>query len=158
MRYHISPAGVAFIKSFEQCKLAAYKIANDPWTIGWGNTFYENGKPVKQFDLISQERADQLFLNVLASFEMGVNQLVTATISQKQFDALVSFAYNAGLDIDSNTIAEGLGDSTLLKKVNANPNDPTIHYEFMKWVNKGTIFETGLTRRRRGESEMYYSA
>ena len=53
-------------------------------------------------------------------------------------------------------IAEGLGDSTLLKKVNANPNDPTIRYEFMKWISKGTIFEKGLRKRRKEEADMYF--
>jgi lysozyme len=153
---HISQKGIDFIKGFETCKLKAYKIGNDAVTIGWGNTFYENGQPIQLGQTITQERANQLFLNILASFEKGVSQLVTSNINQNQFDSLVSFAYNVGLDIDSDTIAEGLGDSTLLKKVNSNPNDPTIRNEFMKWVNKGTIFEQGLTRRRKGEADIYF--
>jgi lysozyme len=65
------------------------------------------------------------------------------------FDALVSFSYNLGLG--------NLDKSTLLKKVNANPSDATIRLEFMKWVNKGSSFEKGLTRRRKAEADLYFT-
>lgn len=152
-----SSKGIDLIKSYEQCRLKAYQVTGDRPTIGWGNTFYENGNPVKLGDIITQERADRLFLNTLAMYEKGVSQLVYSNINQNQFDALVSFAYNVGLDIDEDTKAEGLGDSTLLKKVNKNPNDPTIRNEFVKWISKGTIFEKGLTKRRKSESDLYFS-
>ncbi len=154
----ISKKGIALIKSFEQCKLQAYKIKTDPWTIGWGNTFYRNGKPVKKGDSITQLQADDLFQFWLGAFSKEVEMLVTTEVNQNQFDALVSFAYNCGTDIDADTIAEGLGDSTLLKKVNRDPNDPTIRDEFMKWISKGSIFETGLKRRRSAEANLYFSS
>jgi hypothetical protein len=47
-------------------------------------------------------------------------------VNQVQFEALVSFTYNVG--------TSAFHTSTLLKKVKANPNDPTIRDEFMKWV------------------------
>lgn len=152
----VSPQGIAFIKKHESCKLKAYKVGSDRPTIGWGNTFYEDGTPVKLGDKITQERADKLFLIKLGEFEKDVNNLLKVTVSQNQFDTLVSFAYNVGSDIDTDTKAEGLGDSTLLKKVNANPNDPSIRNEFMKWVSKGSIFEKGLTKRRKEEADMYF--
>lgn len=157
MSLTISHKGITLIKSFESCELKAYQKKGDRPTIGWGNTFYLNGTPVKLGDTITQSEADKLFLNIVKSFEKDVNQLVKSEINQNQFDALVSFAYNLGSDIDLDTIAEGLGDSTLLKKVNLNPNDPTIKGEFMKWVSKGTIFEKGLTRRRAAEYAHYVS-
>lgn len=147
--------GIQLIKSFEACKLKAYLDSKKIPTIGWGNTYYENGIAVKLGDIITQERADRLFLNILAIFEKGVEQLTTSTINENQKAALISFAYNVGLDIDADTKVEGLGDSTLLKKVNKNPNDPTIRNEFMKWVNKGSSFEKGLTRRREAEWKLY---
>jgi lysozyme len=153
----ISSRGIDLIKSYEKCKLKAYQVKGDRPTIGWGNTFYENGNPVKLGDVITQERADRLFANILAMYEKGVSQLVFSNINQNQFDALVSFAYNVGLDIDEDTKAEGLGDSTLLKKVNTNPNDPAIRNEFMKWVSRGTILEKGLTKRRKTEADLYFS-
>jgi lysozyme len=153
----VSPQGIVSIKKHESCKLKAYKVGSDRPTIGWGNTFYEDGTPVKLGDTITQDRADKLFLAKLADFEKDVNNLLEVVVNQGQFDALVSFAYNVGSDIDADTKAEGLGDSTLLKKVNANPDDPSIRNEFMKWVSKGSIFEKGLTKRRKEEADAYYS-
>jgi len=62
------------------------------------------------------------------SFAPAVDSLVgsNVVITQENFDALVSFAYNLG--------SGALGGSTLLKKVKADPNDETIRDEFMKWV------------------------
>lgn len=151
----INTEGIQLIKSFEACKLKAYLDSKKIPTIGWGNTFYENGTKVKLGDTITQERADRLFLNILAIFEKGVDQLITSNVNENQRSALISFAYNVGLDIDADTKVEGLGDSTLLKKVNANPGDLTIKNEFLKWVNKGSSFEKGLTRRRLGEWNLY---
>ena len=70
---------------------------------------------------------------------------------------MVSFAFNVGSDIDVDNIPEGLGDSTLLRKVNANPNDPSIAREFIKWNKAGGRVLDGLTKRRIQESELYFS-
>lgn len=99
------------------------------WTIGYGNTRYEDGTPVKKGDTITQARADDLFeYFVDLDFAPAVDSLVGngVTLKQQQFDALVSFTYNVGTG--------NFGSSTLLKKVKVNPNDPTIRDEFMKWV------------------------
>lgn len=58
-----------------------------------------------------------------------VAKLIKSKITQNQFNTLVSLAYNIGVG--------AFGRSTLLRKVNANPNDPTIGAEFLKWVNAG---------------------
>jgi len=152
-----SQKGKAFIESFEQCILHPYLDGKKIATIGVGNTWYPNGKKVTMKDPpITKEFADQMFGTILAMFEKDVNFLLqNHVVTQNQFDALVSFAYNVGPDIDADTIAEGLGDSTLLKKVLANPNDPTIFAEFMKWVSKGTVNEKGLTARRSAEATIY---
>ena len=70
-------------------------------------------------------------------------------ISQSQFDALVSFAYNLG--------PNSLKSSTLLKKVNANPSDPTIKDEFLKWTKAGGKVLKGLVLRREAEAALYFS-
>jgi lysozyme len=156
-------------KPFEGCKLEAYLCPAKKWTIGWGNTFFEDGTPVKRGDKITQLRAETLHLYKLAEFESGVRRLVKSRCTDFQLAALVDFAYNVGLDIDADTIAEGFGDSTLLRLVNANPNDPRIFKyvldkdgiaktgscEFLRWVNKGTSFERGLRRRNQARCDMY---
>ena len=58
-----SNEGIKLIKRFEGCKLKAYKCAAGVTTIGYGNTFYENGNKVLIQDVISQERAEELLLS-----------------------------------------------------------------------------------------------
>lgn len=70
-------------------------------------------------------------------------------ISQEQFDALVSFAYNLG--------PSALRRSTLLKKVNRNPNDKGIGYQFKRWVRANGRILKGLQRRRNEEAQLYFS-
>lgn len=136
----------------------AYPDSKTIWTIGWGSTFHKNGKRVKQGDKLTKAQVDELFNIDVAKFSQGVQFLLKGkAVTQQQFDALVSFGYNVGLDIDDDTKAEGLGDSTLLKKVLANPNDPSIKDEFIKWRNKGTSFEKGLLRRRLAEAHYYFT-
>ena len=85
-----------------------------------------------------------------------MNKLLKVKLNDDQLSALVSFAYNVGLDIDADFIAEGLGDSTLLKKVNANPNDPSIEKEFLKWTKSGGKILRGLVLRRQEEANLYF--
>lgn len=143
--------GIALIKSYEKCRLKAYDDSTGVWTIGWGNTFYEDGDKVKPGDVITQARADYLFQFILADFEKRVYGLLKVAVTPSQFDALVSFAYNVG------TSAKGLGGSTLLKKVNKDPFDPTIEKEFLKWNKAGGKVLNGLTKRRQAEADLYFS-
>lgn len=153
----LSEKGEQLIKHFESCKLEAYQDVKGIWTIGWGNTSYEDGRRVKKGDRITQQRADELFKRVVQSFVNDVNYLLKGrSVLQHQFDSLVSFAYNVGSDIDADDLAEGLGDSTLLKYVLANPDDPRIPTEFLKWVNSGGVKRVpGLVRRRKSEAHYY---
>lgn len=144
----LNKAGADLIKAFEGCKLDAYKCSANKETIGYGNTFYEDGTPVKMGDRITKERAESLFELIADSFASKVKPLVTANVNSNQFDALVSFAYNCGI--------ANLKSSTLLRKVNANPNDPTIRAEFEKWNKAGGKVLAGLTRRRKAEADLYF--
>lgn len=144
----LNKAGADLIKSFEGCKLEAYKCSANKETIGFGNTFYEDGSPVKMGDKITQDRADSLFELIADSFASKIKPLVTANVNSNQFDALVSFAYNCGI--------ANLKNSTLLKKVNANPYDPTIKAEFEKWNKAGGKVLAGLTKRRKAEADLYF--
>jgi lysozyme len=150
--------GYLLITKFEGFSAKPYLCSAAVPTIGYGSTFYEDGSKVTITDKpITKERAIDLFKVVADKFAKEVTKLVVSNINQNQFNALVSFAYNVGSDIDTDTIAEGLGDSTLLKKVNKNPNDLTIRYEFLKWNKAGGKIVTGLTRRRNEEASIYFS-
>ena len=146
---NLNDKGKDLIKLFEGCKLVAYKCSAAKDTIGYGNTFYENGTPVKPGDKITQERANELFEIIAKDFADKVKPLIKSAVTPNQFAALTSFAYNAGIG--------NLKSSTLLKKVNANPNDPTIAQEFAKWVRANNKVLAGLTRRREAETKLYFT-
>ncbi|OJW84247.1 MAG: hypothetical protein BGO69_02710 [Bacteroidetes bacterium 46-16] len=144
-----------FIKSREGLKLNAYRDSAGIWTIGYGIIHYEDGSPVKRGDVITQERADKLLEDEIIKKSLKVNAAIKSTkLSQNQFNALVSFAYNVGTG--------ALLSSTLLKKVLANRNDPTIRASFLVW-NKAHVDGklkpiAGLTARRKAEADLYFSA
>ncbi len=144
----LNKEGADLIKEFEGCKLKAYQCSAKKWTIGYGNTFYEDGSPVLPGHAISKEKADQLFEIIADEFASKVAKLVPSHITPNQFGALVSFAYNCGI--------VNLQKSTLLKKVIANPNDPSIRAEFLKWNKAGGKVLAGLTRRRESEANLYF--
>jgi lysozyme len=142
--------GLELIKSFEGLKLKPYLCSAKVPTIGYGNTFYENKTKVTLKDsAITEQRAVELLLWSLKGFEQYVDSYCVDIITQNQFDALVSFCYNLG--------PANLKSSTLLKKVNANPNDPTIRAEFLRWNRAGGRPLAGLTRRRTAEADLYFS-
>ena len=143
----INKAGKDLIKKFEGCKLKAYKCPANVWTIGFGNTFYEDGTKVKEGDAITQERADELFDIIISDFVRMTDALVKSDVTENNFSALVSFTFNVGTG--------NLKKSTLLKKVNANPKDPSIKAEFMKWTRANNVVLKGLVRRREAEAKLY---
>ena len=141
--------GIDLIKRFEGFRSKPYKCSAGVPTIGYGATFYTNGKRVTMADpAISEEDALSLLAEMLKKFEQYVDSYCIDTITQNQFDALVSFCYNLG--------PANLKASTLLKKVNLNPNDETIRAEFMKWNKAGGRALKGLTLRRTAEADLYF--
>lgn len=141
--------GTGLIKKFEGLRLKAYKCPVGVWTIGYGSIFYENNTKVQEGDKITIERADQLLWFMIDKFESSVMGLVTSNINDNQLGALTSFAFNVGIG--------AFGKSTLLKKVNANPNDPNIKKEFSRWTRAGGQVLQGLVKRRQAEAELYFS-
>ena len=138
-----SPKGIALIKEFEGQRLKAYKGPGGVWTIGYGHT-----AGVKPGMLISKAQAEEYLKADLIAFERYLNGLGLA-LNQNQFDALVSFIYNVGTGNFSN--------STLLRKVRANPQENSIMDEFLRWVySKGRVLP-GLQRRRLAEMKLYFS-
>ena len=150
--------GYQFIREFEGWSSKPYLDSVGVPTIGFGNTFYPNGAKVTMKDkTISLSQGIGLHKFVADMFAKEVTTLLKQPVNQNRFNALVSFAYNLGSDIDADSIPEGLGDSTLLRKVNANPNDPTIANEFMKWNKADGKVLKGLTNRREAEVKLYFT-
>lgn len=150
---NLNPA-YTIIKEFEGLYLKAYKDPVGIATIGWGSIRHPNGKPVQMGDVITTEQAQQYLEHEVMGFVKSVESLIKVECNDNQFCALVSFAYNVGADIDADSIAEGLGDSTLLKKLNAKDYLGAAD-EFFKWNKAGGKVLNGLTRRRKMERELF---
>jgi lysozyme len=141
--------GYLFITKHEGLKLKPYLCPAKIPTIGYGNTYYADGKRVTLLDKqITKQEALEMFKEIANKFAKRVDTLVTSNITQNQFNALVSFAYNVGTG--------NFASSTLLKKVNKNPNDLTIKAEFLKWNKAGGKVINGLTNRRIDEADLYF--
>jgi lysozyme len=149
MNFKISALGLALIKSFEGLSLKAYRDQVGVLTIGYGttNSVLPKDKKIVLGQVIDLVTAEQyLTLAVDSIFSIEVNRLVKVNIDQKQFDALVCFAYNCGVD--------HLTSSTLLKKLNAG-DFAGAQKEFLKWNQAGGVAVRGLTRRRLAEAFLF---
>jgi lysozyme len=146
----VSKTGLELIKKYEGFRANPYKCPAGVPTIGYGATYYPDGKRVKMTDApVTEKQATEMLKTMLVGFEKAVDTYCIDTINQNQFDALVSFAYNVGTN--------ALKNSTLLKKLNVNANDPTIKDEFKKWVKAGGKTLKGLVTRRNEEADLYFS-
>ena len=145
-----SDAGVSLIKTFEGFRAKPYRCPAGIPTIGYGATFYPDGRKVSMNDpAITEARATELLRNMLDGFERGVLRLVAVPLAQHEFDALVSFAYNVGI--------EALAGSTLLKRLNANDKKGAAD-QFLRWNRSDGRVMSGLTRRREAERAMFLGA
>ena len=137
-------AGLNIIKSSEGCRLTAYADAGGIPTIGYGHT----GADVVLGDTITQDRADTLLISDISRFEKGVGALVSITtpLTSNQFSALVSFAFNVGLNT--------LKHSTLLRKLNEGDYEGAAN-EFPKWIHANGQILPGLATRRAAEQALF---
>ena len=136
----------SLIKEFEGCELEAYPdpaTGGEPITIGYGHT-----GGVKLGEVITQEQADEYLISDVKRFADAVNQMVTVPITQGEFDALCSFAFNLGIG--------NLRNSTLLRKLNSGNKDSAAN-QFLVWNMAGGRVMAGLTRRREAERTLFLS-
>lgn len=133
-----SKTGLDLIKTFEGCRLKAYKCPADVWTIGYGHT----GSDVKQGMVITQAEADRLLQQDLERFEKNVMKFANKYHwTQNEFDALISFAFNVG-SIDQ-----------LVS--NGNRTKAQIAEAITKYNKAGGKVLAGLVRRRKAEQELF---
>lgn len=145
------------IKHFESClqplgdgTFTSYPDPGYGWdlpTIGWGSVTYEDGSKVKKGDIITQDRADELLMWEVTEKAKAVNSLVKVPINHDQFSALISFAYNVGL--------EALKNSTLLSLLNGGASNLDVAAQFLLWNKSDGKILSGLTRRRKSESNLF---
>lgn len=162
----LSKAGVDLMHRFEGCKNRPYLCPAHIWTIGYGHVLYQEQirlpmvtkegmsrkeYPLRQEDnrVWSKAEIEELFSADVASFERGVLRLIPGVVGrQGAFDALVSFAFNAGLG--------NLQRSTI--RIKANRGDWEGAAEaFMVWTKGGGKELPGLVKRRKAEIDLFLS-
>ena len=142
--------GYLLICEFEGFSAKPYLCPAKLATIGYGNTFYRDGKKVTMVDPpITKIEAFDMFKDIADKFAKKVSACVKTPINQNQFNSLVSFTYNVGV--------ANFMNSTLLKRVNANHNDLDIRTQFLRWDKVGTKKLSGLTKRRIYEADNYFA-
>lgn len=161
----ISQAGIDLIKQFEGLRdgdkttpgLDPYLCPAGVVTIGWGHAVLQQGQQLRGAaglkiatqmhpNGISLDAAERLLLADCDGFERAVNEAVKVPITQNQFDALVSFAFNLG--------GGALRRSNLLRKLNAGDYQGAAA-EFQNWVKSNGQVLPGLVRRRKAEAELF---
>lgn len=132
------------IKEFEGLRLEAYRCPSGVWTIGYGHT-----RDVHEGQKITEEEAERLLMEDYNRAATFVRQLAFRTLNENQFGACVSFVFNLG--------PGNFKNSTLLRKINKDPDDPTIRAEFAKWVKSNFEVLPGLVKRRAAEADLYFT-
>lgn len=131
------------IKEFEGFRAKAYKCPAGKWTVGYGHT-----GDVKEGDLITEDRASKILAKDVGDAEKAINTYVTVTLSQNEFDALISLVFNIGIG--------AFIKSTLLKKLNKSDFDGAAR-EFLRWDKVNKKPNRGLARRRAAEMQLFTS-
>jgi lysozyme len=121
------------------------------YDIGYGHVCAPGRLP-----LSGEAEACGLLLSDVEVFADGVKRMVTEPLTQWWFDGLICFSMNVGLDEDEDTIPEGLGDSRLLKLVNAGDFDGAAA-QLHLWVHSGGKEVKGLVKRREAERAIVVS-
>lgn len=141
----ISYSGIQALKMEEGFRADAYPDGGGTWTIGYG-TINVDDKPVQRGMHCTPQEAEIWLMQGLAKAQTAINQACGNIITQHQFDALCSFAYNEGVGAFQN--------STMLRKIKARDYKGAAA-EFDKWVYIGTTVSPGLVARRKRERCMF---
>lgn len=139
-----SKTGLQLTEQFESCRLTAYQDVKGIWTIGWGHT----GAEVIQGYTITQIQADMQLVVDMHNAESAVNELVTITLTQGEFDALVDFCFNCGIN--------AFRGSTMRTLLNSG-DFANAALEFSKWDHASGQVVSGLLRRRLAEEQEFNS-
>lgn len=135
----INAKGLELIKSFEGCRLTAYKCPAGVWTIGYGHT-----AGVYQGQVITQAQADQYLQSDMVKYENYVNKHCTGLgLNGNEFSALVSFTYNCGV--------------ANLQKLVKGRDKAQIADSLLLYNKAAGKVLNGLVRRREAERELFLS-
>lgn len=150
-----SENGLKLIQEFESFVNAPYLDSARVWTIGYGSTYYPNGKPVTGRDKpITREYAETIQRNVISKdFEPVINELLekeiaSGFVNQNMYDAIISLTYNIGVN--------GFKRSSVLKLLKQGDKENAGN-AFLLWNKSGGKVLRGLIKRREKERQLFLS-
>jgi GH24 family phage-related lysozyme (muramidase) len=143
----MTTTGLLLIQKSEGCSLVPYVCPGGVVTIGYGSTRDDNGYPITlDHQKVSQQEAEDYFNRDILIFSIWVKKLIKVAVSNNQFSALVSLAYNIGTG--------NLRASTLLRKLNRGDYEGCAG-EFWKWRRSKGVILPGLVTRREMERRLF---
>jgi len=144
----ISRKGIDLIKEHEGLRLNAYRDPVSVLTIGYGHTSMAGEPKVYAGQKITRAEALTILHRDINRFAVGMMKFIRVSLTQGQFDALVSLSFNIGLG--------AFKKSTLLRKLNAGDFEGAAS-EFPKWRKAGGRVLPGLVKRRAMEKALFLS-
>ena len=144
-----SDACIELIKRFEGFRAQMYLDAAGLETIGYGHLILVRERDEYAQRRLTEGEATALLCDDLERFEVQIEDLVDAGLTQNQFDALCCLVFNIG--------AGAFRKSTLLKRLNEHDFDSAAA-EFHRWNKAGGRVLSGLVRRRKAEAELFEGA
>lgn len=142
----VTQAGLDLIKQYEGWRERAYRDPVGIWTIGYGHTTMAGPPKVVPGLKITKQEGEEILARDVEKFAEGVRKLIKTKVSDEQFSALVSFAYNVGLGA-----FEG---SSVLRYVNQG-NFIGVPGRLALWTKAGGKTLPGLVKRRAAEGNMF---
>lgn len=141
-----SDNGLELLKQLEGFRAKPYADSGGKMTVGYGHLIVPGDGVGGNDDVITTSKATELLSNDVSRTVGGVNNGVTSTITQNQFDALVIFAYNVGIGAFSK--------STLLRMLNAGDVAGAAE-QFLRWDKVNGVSVSGLHNRRVAEQKLF---
>lgn len=132
-----------FIEAWEGCRLTAYKCPAGVWTIGSGHT-----RDVTEHDEITYEQSRELLRQDLEEVKHSLARFVNVAVTEGQFVALVSLAFNVGVSYVVHQCPK------LMRALNAGDVEACAH-EFLDITKANGVKLPGLTRRRQSEARLF---
>ncbi|HHI82583.1 MAG TPA: lysozyme [Rhizobiales bacterium] len=142
----VNQKGIDLIKRYEGFRRQAYRDAVGVWTIGYGHTSRAGAPKVTAKLKITRAEGEEILKRDVAKFAAEIAPLINVPLSDDQFSALVSFAYNTG--------PAAFASSSVLRMVNAGRFD-AVPNRLSLWVKAGGKTLKGLVRRRAAEAALF---
>ena len=142
----ISYKGRSMLRQLEGDELEAYQDSVGIWTIGTGHTAAAGAPSPRAGMTITQQESDAILARDLIATENGVLKALTRQPTQNQFDAMVSLAFNIGVN--------GFARSSVVSRFNRG-DDAGAAAAFLMWNKAGGRVLLGLDKRRRAEMKLF---